>query len=138
MSEDEKTRRGRPLKYNKKIARKAYELAKFGCNDKEIASFLGINKSTLIRWKKEFPELCDFLCRGRIDHVTHAKRSIFRRAMGYRYTEVTKQKVEVEQLNDEGEVEKVPAVVTKTVTKHMPPDVNACLSILKNSKIKEW
>ena len=138
MKDNKKSKRGRPLSYNKNIARKAYELAKFGCKDTEIASFLGINKSTLIRWKKEFPELCDFICRGRIDHVSYVKRSVFRRAIGYRYSEVTKQKIEVERVNNEGEIEKIPAILTKVVSKHMAPDVNACQLILKNSKAKEW
>ena len=97
-----------------------------------------IGFSTLTRWKRDFPEFRELICKGKKDYLSSTKRSIYRRAMGYRYQEVTKEKCTMEKVNDDGEVEKVPAVITKTVTKHMPASVNACLSILKNSKIKEW
>lgn len=129
---------GKPTSYNKKHARKAYELAKMGANEKEIASILEVSTRTLTRWKKDFPELCLAICNGKNDYLFSTKRSLYRRAIGYRYQEVTKQKIEVVQLKDDGEVEKVPATLTKIVSKHMPGDVGACERILKNSSTKEW
>lgn len=135
---DRKSGRGRPSSYSPKFARQAYELAKVGANEKEIASVLGIDKTTLIRWKRHFEEFRQSISNGKNDYNLNPKKSLYRRAMGYKYTEVTKQNIEVERKNEDGELEKVPAVLTKTVTKHMPPDVNACLSILKNNKNNEW
>jgi hypothetical protein len=129
---------GRPSSYNKKYARQAYEAAKCGANEKEIASILGIDQTTLIRWKRSFEEFRQSICNGKNDYIFSAKRSLNRRAIGIRFQEVTKQKIEVERVNDKGELEKVPATLTKTVSKYIPPDVGACLSILKNNKSKEW
>lgn len=141
MTNQSKTRNhkaGKPSSYNKKYARKAYELAKMGANEKEIASILEVSSRTLARWKKDFPELCQGICNGKNDYNFSTKRSLYRRAMGYRYTEVTKQKIEVDSITEAGEIEKVPATLTKTVSKHVPGDVGACLSILKRNKTKEW
>lgn len=129
---------GRPSSYNPKYARQAYELAKCGLSDKEIASVIGIDQSTLIRWKRSFEEFRQSICNGKNDYVSCTKRSLFRRAQGYRFTEVTKQKIEVDQIDENGEKKTVPATVIKTVSKHQPADVGACLSILKNAKTKEW
>ncbi len=125
---------GRPTTYNKKVARKAYELAKMGANEKEIASILEVNQRTLTRWKKDFPELCLAICNGKNDSIFEVKRSLFKRATGYKFAEVTKQKIKL----DNGAGPDIPATVIKTVVKHMAPDVGACTTILKNNKAKEW
>ncbi len=129
---------GRPSSYSPKVARQAYEAAKCGANDKEIASILGIDQRTLSRWKKNFEELCLSICNGKNDYLFSTKRSLYRRAIGYRYQEVTRQKIEVDQIKADGDIERVPATLTKIVSKHMPGDVGACERILKNSKAKEW
>ena len=129
---------GRPSSYSKKLARQAYEAAKCGASEREIASILGIDQRTLTRWKKQFEEFCLAICNGKNDYIFGAKKSLNRRAIGFRYQEVTKQNIKIVQSNEDGDPVEVPAVVTKTVSKYMPPDVGACLSILKNNKTKEW
>lgn len=89
-------------------------------------------------WKKQFEEFCNAICNGKNDYNLCTKKALFKRVSGYRYTEVTKQKTMVEQVNAKGEIELVPATIVKTVTKHVPPDVGACLSVLKRNKTKEW
>lgn len=129
---------GRPSSYNKKYARQAYEAAKCGASEREIALIIGIEQRTLTRWKRDFEEFCLAICNGKNDYIFGAKKSLNRRAIGFRYQEVTKQRIKLVQKNDKGESEEVPAIVTRTVSKYMPPDVGACLSILKNNKSKEW
>lgn len=130
----QKNKGGRPSSYNEKYARLAYELAKLGATEKEIASILGIDQRTLTRWKKGFEEFCLAICNGKNDGNLTVKRSLYKKAIGYKFTETTKQKGIME--NESGEM--VPATIIRTVTKHVPPDVNACLSILRNRKKKEW
>jgi hypothetical protein len=129
---------GRPSSYNKKYATLAYKLARMGANEREIASVIGIEQRTLIRWKKEFEEFCHAICNGKNDYNLSTKKALFKRVSGYRYTEITKQKTMVEQVNDEGETVMVPATIIKTVSKHVPPDVNACLSVLRRNRTKDW
>lgn len=128
-----KSNRGRPTSYSPKYARYAYRLAYHGANESEIASALNISRQTLNKWKSDFPELLDSICNGKKDGILGVKRSLYKRAKGYRYTEVTKEGT----LLIDGENVK-PATVVKTVVKHMAPDANACLSILKNNRTKEW
>ena len=113
---------GRPSDYRKEYARKAYQAAKYGANDSQIAAILGIDRTTLIRWKKQFEEFRNIICKGKNEYLFNPKKSLSRRAVGYRYAEVTKEH----------------GVITKIVTKHMPASVNACIALLKNSKTKEW
>lgn len=138
MSGLRNSKAGRPSSYNKKYARLAYKLAKMGANEKEIASVIGIDQTTLMRWKRDFDEFRLSICNGKNDYNLCTKKALFKRVTGYRFTEVTKQKTLVEQENDDGKVEMVPATIVKTVSKHVPPDVGACLSVLKRNKTKEW
>lgn len=127
--------RGRPTTYSPKYARLAYKLAFHGANESEIASAFKISRTTLSKWKRDFPDLVDSICSGKKDGLFGVKKSIFKRALGYRYTEVTKESGTI--ILPDSEIP-MPMIIKKTVTKHMAPDVGACTTILKNSKIKEW
>lgn len=106
--------------------------AKEGLSDEETAERIGISLSTLYDWKKKHKKIADALAAGRTAADTKVESSLFKRAVGYRYDEITVE----EKLNPKtGETEKVS---TKTVTKEMQPDTSALIFWLKNRKPDIW
>lgn len=93
----------------------------------EIATkYIGIGSTTMWRWTKESDELKTALEVSQ--DVTNAKveNSLLKRALGYNYDEDTYELVE-------GEMRR-----TKTIRKHVSPDVKACLSWLYSRRSDRW
>lgn len=92
----------------------------------QIAQKLGINKSTLCRYRNQHPELDKALTIGRSQLVEELRSALKRRALGYDYVEVKQEKAVDE---DTGML-----VVIKetTTTKHVPPDLGSAHVLLKN------
>jgi hypothetical protein len=79
----------RPSEYNAKRPEAAEFMAeRWGADDAELAAGLGISVATLYRWKKEHPEFCEAVNRGKAAYddrvVTKSLRS---GAVGYEYVE---------------------------------------------------
>ncbi len=96
--------------------------ARNGITDEQIADNMGISVSTLYDWKNKYSDISESLKRGKEVVDVIAENALFKRGVGYEYTEVTK----------EG------GVVTKEVTKHMPPDTTALIFWLKNRRPDLW
>lgn len=96
--------------------------ARDGLTDEQIAHNMGIVPSTLYEWKKKYPELSDTLKNGKEVIDRQVENSLLKRALGYRYDEVT---------YEDG-------VETKRVTKEVQPDTTAQIFWLKNRKPNEW
>lgn len=106
--------------------------ARDGLTDEQISKNIGINRDTLYTWKKKYPDISDALKKGKEVIDRQVESALLKRALGYRYDEVTKEK----SWNDElGEYE---LSVTKVITKEVQPDVTAQIFWLKNRKPKEW
>lgn len=97
-----------------------------GCTIKEITEKMGVDQRTFRSWRKKYPELEENLVIGQ--EITNARivGALFKRAMGFKYDEITKELVE-------GEMR-----VTKIVTKTVPPDTKAILSWLYNRASYLW
>ena len=83
--------------------------AKDGLSEEEMAHNMGINRTTLYRWKKRYSAIEQALKQGKevADYVV--ENALFKRAVGYHYQETTREmKDGVER-------------VTKVVEKHMAP-----------------
>lgn len=87
---------------------------------------MGIDKRTFRVWRKKCPQLEDALLIGKEISDKRVINSLYQRATGYNYDEITQELVE-------GKMR-----VTKIVTKHVPPDVRACLAYLYNRCSKDW
>jgi transcriptional regulator with XRE-family HTH domain len=107
-----------------------------GLTEKDIADKLGISKSTMENYKKEHLDFLNALKRGKEVVDVQVENSLFKRAMGYKYDEVTKENVAIR--DEEGKVTGYEMVETKRVTKEVQPDVTAQIFWLKNRKPKEW
>lgn len=96
--------------------------ARDGLTDEQIAKNIGINRDTLYRWKKAYPDFSDALKRGKEVVDRQVENALLKRALGYTYDEVT----------FEGGVE------VKRVRKQVVPDTTAQIFWLKNRKPEDW
>lgn len=106
--------------------------ARDGLTDEQIAENAGINPATLYVWKKKYPEISETLKRGKEVVDREVENALLKRALGYEYTETTKEAV---QDPSSGEVR---MQVTKKVTKQVAPDTTAQIFWLKNRKPDKW
>ncbi|MGE7022009.1 transposase [Solibacillus cecembensis] len=106
--------------------------ARDGLTDEQIAKNMGIAYSTLRTWRDKFSALSAALKRGKEVIDRQVENALLKRALGYRYDEVTKELVE--DLENGG----MKLDITKVVTKEVQPDVTAQIFWLKNRKPVEW
>lgn len=100
--------------------------ARDGLTDEEISKNIGISRSTLSEWKNRFSDISDALKKGKEIVDIHVENSLLKRALGYDYTEVTKELVNGQM------------VAVKEVTKHILPDTTAQIFWLKNRNPEKW
>lgn len=109
--------------------------ARDGLVEDQIAKNLGISMSTLSKYKVEHSEVVEALKKGKEVVDFQVENQLLKRAMGYKYEEVTKELIK-ESDGFGGVVNKIK--VTKIVTKEVAPDVTAQIFWLKNRKPREW
>lgn len=132
---------GRPTDYHDTYPEKVYKLCLLGATDLEIADFFEIAESTLYLWKKEHTEFSEAIKRGKLTADAEVANSLFKRANGYQYDEVTYEKIgdgdtKVEVGETGMESVKQDKFRKKVVTKEVPPDVAAQNIWLKNRRGK--
>jgi hypothetical protein len=101
--------------------------ARDGLTDEMIAKNLNIAVSTLYEYKKQHSEFSEALKKGKEIIDRHVENALLKRALGYKTTEVTKER------NAEGQL-----VVTKEVIKEVHPDTTAEIFWLKNRNPEAW
>lgn len=106
--------------------------ARDGLSEEQIAHNAGVSRNTLITWKNRFPEILEALRAGREVVDYEVENALVKRALGYKYTERTYERVWNEK------VQKYIRVNTKSVTKEVAPDVGAICFWLKNRRPKSW
>lgn len=106
--------------------------ARNGLTDEQIASNIGIRRETLYDWKKRFPNISNALKRGKAVVDIQVENALLKRALGYSYKEVTKERVLSPETGIAG------MMITKEVTKEVVPDTTAQIFWLKNRKPEEW
>lgn len=122
----------RPTKYIEGVHDKwAASLAIDGHIDVEIAKRMGIAKSTLNKWKKEYPSFSDSLKMNKQVADARVKECLYKRALGYSY----KEKKVIVELDHEGNQK--PAKI-ETTEKEIVPDTTAQIFWLKNRDPDNW
>lgn len=106
--------------------------ARDGLTDEQIAKNIGISRKTLIEWKQKYSDICDTLKKGKEVVDREVENALFKRARGFDYTEVTEERI-YDRATGEYKM-----TITKSVRKHMAPDVAAVIFWLKNRKPAEW
>ena len=120
---------GRSNKYKTHVEPRLEEIecwCREGLIDVEICKRLGITRSCFYEYRKKYPEFSDFIKKGKEIADYKVENSLFKRATGYEYKEVT-------QTCREGVL-----VGTKEITKQVPPDPTSCIFWLKNRKPDKW
>lgn len=120
-----KKKTGRPSKYKPEINITVKVLAEKGFTDIEIAKAFGVSKTTVNKWKKDYPEFLASIKGGKAVADGKVERALFERATGYSHPDV-------HIFNHKGE-----AVITPII-KHHVPDVTACIFWLKNRDKDNW
>lgn len=100
--------------------------ARDGLTDEQIASNMGVSRSTLNSWKDKYPDILDSLKKGKEIVDRQVENALLKRALGYEYEEI-KEKYEFGELSE------------RTITKkQVAPDTTAQIFWLKNRKPKDW
>lgn len=96
--------------------------AKDGLTDEQIAHNMGIHVATLYEWKKKYDDINETLKKGKEVVDREVENALFKRALGYSFTEKTYEN----------------GILSKEVVKHEVPSTTAQIFWLKNRKPKEW
>lgn len=121
------TNPGRPTRYTADHAQLARHIYETGTTDEDVAHILCVHPDTLRRWRERYPEF-DEACRaGKQVADKRVLFSLYRRAIGYDYTE-TKAFMPL------GAKEPVMAQVTR----HRPADVRAAIFWMRKRQRDEW
>lgn len=113
----------RPGDYAKKVKPYLDDIKKWvesGATNEEIAKALGINKSTLCKYKNQYKELNDSFARGRAMVVCDIKAALLKKAMGFHYEE---KKQTLSEKN---------GMTTEIYNKYCPPSETAAAMLLRN------
>jgi len=110
--------------------------ARDGLTDEQIAHNMGIGTTTFYRWKNDYREIREALKKGKEVVDIEVENALLKRALGYKYVEVTKERVT--ELNPHTGEPESKLVVTKEVVKEVQPDVGAQIFWLKNRKPNMW
>lgn len=131
---------GRPTKYKPEYAEEAYRQCLLGKTDKDLALHFGVAESTIHEWKNNFPEFSESVRAGKDKADGDVAYSLYRRAMGFTYEEVTFEKIDSKTAleNDTNEDLQTEVYKKKVVTKLVVPDTGAAMNWLKNRQKELW
>ncbi len=124
------------ISIEKKLERLGFDLDKVkllavhGLTDVELAYMMGTTEMTINRWKA-IPAFRDALDKAKLAADMEIEKSLYRRATGYEYEEVTTQGVA------DGDGQLISKKISK-VSKSVAPDVVACIFWLKNRRPGQW
>lgn len=107
-----------------------------GLSNEQIAENLGISEQSFYNYQKKYDEFAEAIDKGREEVEIHIENALVKRALGYFYKEVTRERRAV--TNPETGEEEYKLVVTKSVTKHVVPDVTAQQYYLEHRAPKRW
>ena len=106
--------------------------AREGLTDEQIASNIGVTTSTLYNWKNKYFDISEALKRGKEVVDLQVENALLKRALGYRYDEITRESVLDPKTN------RHELAITKVVTKEVNPDTTAQIFWLKNRRPDKW
>lgn len=107
-------------------------LARRGLSDEDIAKSIGINKTTLYRWKAKSADISNALKEGKLVADLAVESALFKKAIGFTVTD-TKTTSFLDK--ETGELTEGKSEVT---TKHVLPDTLAIMFWLKNRRPDLW
>lgn len=121
---------GRPTVYKPEYVAQAEKLCALGATDDEMADFFEVHRSTIYRWKLEYPEFCDAIKTAKEAADERVERSLYQKATGYNVKEEQAVKLKVDQYKEGVEIVEV--------EKHVPADTTAAIFWMKNRRSGKW
>ena len=106
--------------------------ARDGLTEEDIANNIGISRSTLSEWKKKYPDISDTIKKDKQVADRVVENSLFKRATGYRYKEITKERIFNKTTG------KTELAVVKEIEKEVPPETAAIIIWLTNRCPENW
>lgn len=107
-----------------------------GLTQEQIAENLGISVQSFNNYLKRYEEFAEAVEEGAAECEIHIENALVKRALGYSYKEVTRERKLV--VDPETGEQEYKLVVTKSVTKHVVPDVGAQQYYLEHRAPKRW
>lgn len=131
--------KGRPSRYHPAYAAQAETLlAENGATDAMLARMFGVSRETVTGWRRQHKDFRDACARGReAFDVGAVEKALLRRATGYKVVEVTREPAPVAD-DDAPDGDAPPLRVSRTVTRHVPPDTGAARYFLNNRAPERW
>lgn len=106
-----------------------------GLSNEQIAENLGISIAAFYNYQKRHEEFGLAIEQGAEETELHVENKLVKRALGYNYKEVTRERRVV--INESGK-EEYKLVVTKSVVKHVVPDIEAIKYYLEHRSANRW
>jgi len=119
-----------PYKFREEMIEETRSLARFGCEDEEIAEHLKISLQTFNAYKRDIPEFWNALQDGRLYDSMKVVDSLHKQALGYNVIEYE----EAEHAMRSGEI----VLLKKKITKFIQPNVTAAIYLLKTRHGDKW
>jgi hypothetical protein len=132
-------------KYDESFNEIARKLCLLGHTDAELASFFDVCEATINNWKQDYPKFLESVIAGKELADADVANSFHKRAVGYRYEEVTYEKIIIKDGDgflsegdaDDDDISTDP-YKKRVVVKEVAPDPGAALNWLKNRQPKKW
>jgi transcriptional regulator with XRE-family HTH domain len=128
-----KNKGGRPRKYETNVVPyldRIPKMKKQGMNDEQIADKLGISHSSLMEYKKKFPEFSEAFKTGKMELIEELEDTLYRKALGK--IKVKKVKRYIEDING------VKKQKIEETEEEIPPDTASLVFSLKNLDPLRW
>lgn len=131
---------GRPTLYREEYAEQAYKLCLLGHTDKDLALFFEVSEDTITEWKNVHVQFSVSVKKGKTVADADVAQAFHKRATGYKYDEVTYEKIAEKMDGIEEDIDdmKLEYYKKKVVTKEVVPDAGAALNWLKNRQPGIW
>lgn len=97
-----------------------------------IADRIGINVSTLLKWRENYPDIQEALSRGKEIIDYKVENALLKRALGFTTKEI---KVTLGRQVKNGQTFQI---TKETTVKEVLPDVTACMAWLNNRRPDKW
>lgn len=118
---------GRVSTYRPEYVKRAEKACEAGFTDRELGELFGVTEMTINNWKLEHEDFALALKRGKAPADQRVERSLYHRAVGYRFEAV---KIFMPAGAD--------APVYASYEEHVPPDTTAAIFWLKNRRPDQW
>lgn len=113
--------------------------ARDGLTEEQIAKNIGIDRTTLFRWKEKECNIYNAIKKGKEVVDFEVENALLKKCLGYNVLVRKCFKVKNVKYNDNGKkIEENEEIVVREEEMHVPADTTAQIFWLKNRKPKEW